>query len=231
VILIWPFTGKLVGWLEQRFGRSTRLQLQNLDASSLLLHDVAIKTLSMESLRTGQLIADQAYQLTQGKNIADGIDQIKQLQSELAHYVLLLVKQQLSEAEAEAVNKLLQNQLRLEMALQLLPNLVQQQQKDPQTLLAEQQYWQLLSQTVLPDEAAKIRQGYREHARQRDKVKKQLYKLVLTEQMSKDSGGDQLLRLAELRRFNQQLTKAILALGRLQQRSDLPATEDETDAD
>ncbi len=230
VMLIWPFTGKLVGWLEQRFGKSTKLQLQNLDASSLLLPDVAIKTLSMESLRTGQLIAGQAYQLSQGRNIADGIDQIKQLQGELSHYVLLLVKQQLSEAEAEAVNKLVQNQLRLEMALQLLPNLVQHQHKDPQTLVSEQLYWQLLSQTDLPAEAGKIRQGYREHAKQRDQVKKQLYRLVLAEQLSKDSGGDQLLRLAELRRFNQQLTKAILALGRLQQRSDLPATEDKTDA-
>lgn len=230
VALIWPFTSKLVDWLNARFRKEKGIQLLSLDASNLLIPELAIKTLSMESLRVGQLIAGQALQLSKGANIADGVDQIKQLQGELSHYVLQLVKQQLSGHEANAVNKLVQNQMRLEMTLQLMPNLTQHQNKDPQSLVDEQELWQKLSTVDLPDDAAIIRNCYREQSKQREQRKKELYQMVLKERISNDLVGDQLIRHAELRRFNQQLTKAILALGRLQTRFDTSSEEETTDA-
>lgn len=225
VILIWPLTGKLVNWLNRRFQRKSVLQLDNLDASSLLLPEVALKTLSMESLRVAKLIAEHALQLSQGRDISQGIDHLRQLQKTLSGYVVKLVKQPLSSQEAAVLNKLVQNQSRLDMVIQLLPNMVHYQRTDATALKQEQDLWRCLAEVKLPEQSAEVRQLYRELSKWRDQHKKDLYKQVLHEQLSNDQIGDRLLRHAELRRFNQQLTKAVLVFGRLKNRFDQPAEE------
>ena len=225
VLLMWPLTSRLVLFLNSRFRAQKAGQLRVLDASSLSIPAVAIKTLSMESLRVGQLISSQALLLSQGKTLSSqSIEQIRQLQSEISHYLTLLGKSQLAEQESQALNELIKNQLRLEMTLQLLPELAEQAERDPQAFVPEQTLWQQLSSAHWPDAAQQIRSCYRDLMRQRQKLKEQLYLLVLTERLSNDSGGDQLLRFAELRRFNQQLTRAMLALAKLHGPQQAPQT-------
>lgn len=225
VLLMWPLTSRLVLFLNSRFRAQKAGQLRVLDASSLSIPAVAIKTLSMESLRVGQLISGQALLLSQGKTLSSqSIEQIRQLQSEISHYLTLLGKSQLAEHESQALNELIKNQLRLEMTLQLLPELAEQAERDPQAFVPEQALWQQLSSAHWPDAAQQIRSCYRDLMRQRQKLKEQLYLLVLTERLSNDSGGDQLLRFAELRRFNQQLTRAMLALAKLHGPQQAPQT-------
>lgn len=225
VLLMWPLTSRLVLFLNSRFRAQKAGQLRVLDASSLSIPAVAIKTLSMESLRVGQLISGQALLLSQGKTLSSqSIEQIRQLQSEISHYLTLLGKSQLAEQESHALNELIKNQLRLEMTLQLLPELAEQAERDPQAFVPEQALWQQLSSAHWPDAAQLIRSCYRDLMRQRQKLKEQLYLLVLTERLSNDSGGDQLLRFAELRRFNQQLTRAMLALAKLHGPQQAPQT-------
>lgn len=225
VLLMWPLTSRLVLFLNSRFRAQKAGQLRVLDASSLSIPAVAIKTLSMESLRVGQLISGQALLLSQGKTLSSqSIEQIRQLQSEISHYLTLLGKSQLAEYESQALNELIKNQLRLEMTLQLLPELAEQAERDPQAFVPEQALWQQLSTAHWPDAAQQIRSCYRDLMRQRQKLKEQLYLLVLTERLSNDSGGDQLLRFAELRRFNQQLTRAMLALAKLHGPQQAPQT-------
>lgn len=225
VLLMWPLTSRLVLFLNSRFRAQKAGQLRVLDASSLSIPAVAIKTLSMESLRVGQLISGQALLLSQRKTLSSqSIEQIRQLQSEISHYLTLLGKSQLAEHESQALNELIKNQLRLEMTLQLLPELAEQAERDPQAFVPEQALWQQLSSAHWPDAAQQIRSCYRDLMRQRQKLKEQLYLLVLTERLSNDSGGDQLLRFAELRRFNQQLTRAMLALAKLHGPQQAPQT-------
>ncbi|KKO48775.1 sodium:phosphate symporter [Arsukibacterium sp. MJ3] len=217
VLLMWPITSRLVLYLNGRFRRQAIGQLRTLDASSLTIPALAIKTLSMETLRIGQLLAAQALAISRGKGSdSETLDSIRQLQNELTHYMLQLSKQPLAEQEAQALSELVQNQLRLEMTLQLLPALTRQLAADVNGLLPEQQLWLQLVAAHWPQDAAAVRSCYRELMKQRQQLKKQLYQLVLADQLSNDSGGDLLLRFAELRRFNQQLTKAMLALGNLQ---------------
>ncbi|MDX3773276.1 Na/Pi symporter [Chromatiaceae bacterium AAb-1] len=223
VMLIWPFTGRLVSWLNKRFQRKSMLQLDSLDDSSLLLPEVALKTLSMENLRVAKLIAGQALLLSQGRDINSGIDQIRQLQRTLSDYVVKLVKQPLSDQEAAILNKLVQSQLRLDMVVQLMPHLVQHQRREPGALEPEQVLWKCLETVSLPEDAAEVRQIYRELSKWREQHKKALYKQVLSEHLSNDQVGDKLIHHAELRRFNQQLTKAMLVFGRLKNRLDKPA--------
>ncbi|WP_333608305.1 Na/Pi cotransporter family protein [Arsukibacterium sp.] len=217
VLLMWPITGRLVLYLNSRFRRQSIDQLRSLDASSLAIPALAIKTLSMETLRVGQLIASQALALSKGKGTdTDTLDAIRQLQTELSHYMLQLGKQQLAEQEAQALSELVKNQLRLELTLQLFPALHRHLAADIDGLLLEQPLWQQLIAAHWPQDAPAVRSCYRELMRERQQLKKQLYMLVLSERLSNDKGGDQLLRFAELRRFNQQLTRAMLALGNLQ---------------
>ncbi|GHG68838.1 phosphate:sodium symporter [Alishewanella longhuensis] len=226
VILMWPLTGRLVLFLNGRFRSQTIGQLRVLDASSLSIPAVAIRTLSIESLRVAQLISGQALALSQGKELNGEMQEhIRQLQNEINHYLLQLGKNPLAEREAKALNELVKNLLRLEMTLQLLPELAAQVQRDPQAFVPEQVFWQQLVAAHWPADAQAVRSSYRELMRQRQKLKDQLYLLVLTERVSNDSGGDQLLRYAELRRFNQQLTRAMLALANLQGQSDNPDTK------
>ncbi|CAM5225818.1 hypothetical protein [Alishewanella longhuensis] len=83
---------------------------------------MAIRTLSIESLRVAQLISGQALALSQGKELNGEMQEhIRQLQNEINHYLLQLGKNPLAEREAKALNELVKNLLRLEMTLQLLP--------------------------------------------------------------------------------------------------------------
>lgn len=217
VMLMWPLTSRLVLFLNSRFRAQKIGQLRVLDASSLSIPAVAIKTLGMESLRVGQLISAQALALSQTKALSsEGIEHIKQLQAEINSYLQKLGRSQLADKESQALNELVKNSLRLEMTVQLLPELAKQAERDANALLPEQPLWQQLVAAHWPDDAQAVRSCYRDLMRQRQKLKDQLYLLVLTERVSNDSGGDQLLRFAELRRFNQQLTRAMLALAKLQ---------------
>lgn len=230
VLLMWPITRLLVKWLNTRFRRQFSGQLHNLDASNLSIPSIALKTFTMEMLRVGQLIATQALALSKGQGVdQDAIENIKQIQTELAHYITLLVKQSLSEKEADALNKLVQNQLRLEMTLQLLPAVGRNLEYDVNALAPEESLWETIIAANWSDDSGKVRRCYHELIKQREQIKKQLYQQVLAEQLTKDSGGDKLLRLAELRRFNQQLTKAMLALSRIQRRFE-PATSTSEEA-
>ncbi|GGW71563.1 Na/Pi cotransporter family protein [Alishewanella tabrizica] len=221
VMLMWPLTKWVVQFLDNRFQTQRIGQLRVLDASSLSIPAVAIKTLSIECLRVGQLISSQALLLSKGQPLnSDTQAQIRELQNSINHYLLQLGKSPLAEREAKALNALVKNLLRLEMTLQLLPELAKQAQRDAQMFLPEQAFWQQLENAHWPEDAQTVRNGYRELIRQRQKLKDQLYLLVLTERVSNDSGGDQLLRFAELRRFNQQLTRAVLALANLQVQAD-----------
>jgi phosphate:Na+ symporter len=216
VLLMWPLTSRIVLFLNGRFRAQTAGQLRALDASSLSIPAVAIKALSIESLRVGQLISAQALLLSQGKPLqTEPLEHIRQLLAEINHYLTMLVKSQLAEQESKVLTELIKNQLRLQMTLQLLPDLARQVERDSQAFVPEQPLWQQLTVARWPDDAQQIRSCYRELMRQRQKLKEQLYLLVLTERLSNDSGGDQLLRFAELRRFNQQLTRAMLALARI----------------
>lgn len=231
VILLWPLTGRLVLFLNGRFRAQKVGQLRVLDASSLSIPAVAIKTLSIECIRVAQLISGQALLLSDGKALnSDTQENIRQLQNEINHYLLLLGKSPLAEAESKALSELVKNLLRLEMSLQLLPELAAQAQQDAAAFAPERALWQQLVAAHLPQDALGIRNSYRDLMRQRQKLKDQLYLLVLTERVSNDSGGDQLLRFAELRRFNQQLTRAILALANLQGQSE-PVTAQATQED
>jgi len=235
VILMWPLTSRLVLFLNNRFRAQKIGQLRVLDASSLSIPAVAIKTLGMESLRVGQLISAQALALSQAKALSsEGMEHIKQLQSEINSYLQKLGKSQLADTESQALNELVKNSLRLEMTVQLLPELAKQAERDANALLPEQSLWQQLVAAQWPDDAQAVRSCYRELMRQRQKLKDQLYLLVLTERVSNDSGGDQLLRFAELRRFNQQLTRAMLALAKLQGQPEhdvnIPKQEEQPDA-
>lgn len=226
VVLMWPLTGRLVLFLNSRFRVQKVGQLRVLDASSISIPAVAIRTLSIESLRVAQLISAQALALSEGKGLnSDAQEHIRQLQNEINHYLLQLGKAPLTGNEAKALSELVKNLLRLEMTLQLLPELAAQVQRDPHAFAPEQAFWQQLVAAHWPADAQAVRSSYRELMRQRQKLKDQLYLLVLSERVSNDSGGDQLLRFAELRRFNQQLTRAMLALANLQGQSDLPATQ------
>lgn len=217
VILMWPLTGRLVLFLNGRFLTQKRGQLHVLDASSLSIPAVAIKTLSMESIRVAQLISGQALLLSEGKPLNNETQEnIRQLQNDINHYLLQLGKNSLAAPESKALNELVKNLLRLEMSLQLLPELALQAQRAPAFFEPERTFWQQLQSAHLPVDAQNIRSGYRDLMRQRQKIKDQLYLLVLTERVSNDTGGDQLLRIAQLRRFNQQLTRAMLALANLQ---------------
>ena len=223
VLLMWPITSRLVLYLNGRFRRQPIGQLRALDASSLTIPALAIKTLSMETLRVGQLLAAQALAISRGKGTdSDVVESIRQLQTELVHYMLQLSKQPLAEQEAKSLSELVKNQLRLEMTLQLLPALSRHLVADQDGLKPEQPLWQQLVAAHWPQDAALVRGSYRDVMKQRQQLKKQLYQLVLAEKLTNDSGGDLLLRFAELRRFNQQLTKAMLAAGHMQSQYQTP---------
>lgn len=228
VLLMWPLTPRLVTFLNQRFQKQTPSQLKVLDASSMSMPAVAIKTLSMESMRVGQLISAQAALLGNGKPpVSEQLDVIRQLQGELNGYLLQLGKNELSNSEAAALNELIKNQLRLAMTIQLLPELAKQLQIQPTMFATEQPLWLLLQRSRWPDDAAEIRSCYREVMKQRQALKDQLYSMVRTEQVTAGSGGELLLRYAELRRFNQQLTRAMLAFGNLYMRFEQPKSVSE----
>lgn len=226
VILMWPLTNRLVLWLNKRFRRQDPAKLRSLDASSLAIPALAINTLASELLRVGQLIAAQASRLAQGNAIeSDAIDDIRSLQTDITSYLHRMAGISLPETDALQLNLLVKNQLRLEMSLQLLPSLTRHLAADIHAFSVETSHWSLLSHASWPEDASQIRSSYRDLLRQRQQQKDQLYRLVLNEQLSKDAGGDQLLRLAETKRFSQQLTKALLALGATQSRYQSTAEE------
>jgi phosphate:Na+ symporter len=226
VILMWPLTSRLVLWLNKRFRRQDPAKLRSLDASSLAIPALAINTLAAELLRVGQLIAAQASRLAQGEATESaGVEDIRSLQTDISGYLHRLAGASLPEAEAVQLNQLVKNQLRLEMSLQLLPSLTRHLAADLHSFNVEASHWQLLSHACWPEDASQVRSSYRDLLRQRQQQKDQLYKLVLQEQLTKDAGGDQLLKLAETKRFSQQLTKALLALGAAQSRYQSAAEE------
>ncbi|WP_215397817.1 Na/Pi cotransporter family protein [Rheinheimera oceanensis] len=232
VLLMWPVTGRLVLWLNKRFRRQNSAGLRYLDASSLAIPALAINGLGAELLRVGQLIAAQAVRLAQAQPTeADSIDDIRSLQAEINSYMHRLGREPLPAEEAMLLNELVKSQLQLEMTLQLLPVLTQHLAADIAVFHNEAELWELLSRATWPDDAGQIRSSYRELLRQREQNKKQLYTLVLQERVSKDAGGEQLLRLAETKRFTRQLTRALLSLGALQSRFEpLTDNKEATDA-
>ncbi|ABE49989.1 Na/Pi cotransporter family protein [Methylobacillus flagellatus] len=223
VVLMYPLTPPLLRWLETKFKAPTYQGSFSLDQSSLAIPSLAIKAMSLEGMRAGQLIARLA--LTMGRHHeldAQLLEDNKQILQNLHHYIAQLAQQSMSAEEAELLNQLVQNQLRLSMALQLLPALARHLDQDPAAFELEIPYWQALSDSPLPPDSAALRHAYRQFIRERQQKKQRIVQDVLHERRGQESGGDDLLKLAETRRFNQQLTKALLAFGKLQSRFDQP---------
>ncbi|MCB5184569.1 Na/Pi symporter [Methylobacillus gramineus] len=216
VILMYPLTPLLLKWLDTKFRTASHLASFSLDSSSLAIPSLAIKAMSMEGIRTGQLIARQALSITENNGLnAQLQEDTRQLLQNLNQYTAKLAQQSLSAEEAELLNMLVQNQLRLSMALQLLPSLAKHLNRDDQAFVLEIPYWKTFISSKLPEETKILHQAYKDLVKQRQLKKQHILEQVLHAGLANDSGGDNLLRLAETRRFNQQLTKAILAFSSL----------------
>ncbi|MCB5187187.1 Na/Pi symporter [Methylobacillus caricis] len=221
VFLMYPLTPALIRWLDSKFRTASHLASFSLDSSSLAIPSLAIRAMSMEGLRTGQLIARQALSMAEKSGLDQQLQEdTQQLLQNLHQYTAKLAQQSLSAEEAERLNVLVQNQLRLSMALQLLPALSKHLGRDDQAFVLEIPYWQTVINTKLPEETANMHHAYKELVQQRQLKKQHILEQVLHASLANDSGGDNLLRLAEARRFNQQLTKAILAFSSLQSNYD-----------
>ncbi|MBL8504937.1 MAG: Na/Pi cotransporter family protein [Methylobacillus glycogenes] len=223
VILMTPLTPPLLRWLDTLFRSPGQQPLFNLDQSSLAIPSLAIKAISLESMRSGQQIAQLALRMAQGSApdaqlLEDSRDRLQQVH----HYTAKLAQQTLSAQEAELLNVLVQNQLRLSMALQLLPGLARFLPEDAASFALETPYWQALSTSQQPLDRAGLRQAYKRFVRDRQQQKQTIVEEVLHARLEHDSGGNNLLKLAETRRFNQQLTKALLAFEKLHASFDRP---------
>lgn len=217
VVLMYPLTPPLLRWLETKFKTPTHLGSFSLDQSSLAIPSLAIKAVSLEGMRAGQLIARLALMMGQRHELdSQLLEDNKQILQNLHHYIAQLAQQSMSAEEAELLNQLVQNQLRLSMALQLLPSLARHLDQDRTAFELEIPYWQALSSSPLPPDQAALRRAYRQFVRERQQKKQLIFQDVLHERRGQESGGDDLLKLAETRRFNQQLTKALLAFDKLQ---------------
>lgn len=217
VVLMYPLTPPLIRWLETKFKAPTPMGSFNLDQSSLAIPSLAIKAMSLEGMRAGQLIARLALMMgQQAKLDSQLLEDNRQILQNLHHYIAQLAQQGMSAQEAELLNQLVQNQLRLSMALQLLPSLARHLDHDQAAFELELPYWQAVSDSPLPPDRASLRNAYRQFVRERQQKKQMIFEEVLHERKGHESGGDDLLKLAETRRFNQQLTKALLAFDKLQ---------------
>ncbi|SNR70069.1 phosphate:Na+ symporter [Methylobacillus rhizosphaerae] len=226
VVLMYPLTPPLIRWLETRFKSPSYQAPFVLDQSSLAIPSLALKTMSMEGMRAGQLIARQALMMAQQRKL-DGqlLEDNKQILQNLHLYIAKLAQQGMSAKEAGLLNQLAQNQLRLSMALQQLPGLARHINQDPTAFELEIPYWQALSDAPLPPDPVALRNAYRQFVHDRQKKKQLIVQDVLYERKGQESGGDDLLRLAETRRFNQQMTKALLAFIKLQASFDKQAKQ------
>ncbi|WP_309565549.1 Na/Pi symporter [Methylobacillus flagellatus] len=226
VVLMYPLTPPLLRWLGTKFKTPTHLGSFSLDQSSLAIPSLAIKAMSLEGMRAGQLIARLALMMGQRHELdSQLLEDNKQILQNLHHYIAQLAQQSMSAEEAELLNQLVQNQLRLSMALQLLPGLARHLDHDRTAFELEIPYWQALSSSPLPPDRAALRRAYRQFVRERQQKKQLIFQDVLHERRGQESGGDDLLKLAETRRFNQQLTKALLAFDKLQASFDKQAPE------
>lgn len=239
VVLMYPLTPPLIRWLETRFKPPTPVTSFTLDQSSLAIPSLAIKTMSLEGMRAGQLIARQALMMGQQHKLdSQLLEDNKQILQNLHLYIAKLAQQDMSAKEAELLHQLVQNQLRLSMALQQLPGLARHLTQDPSAFDLEIPYWQSLSNSPLPPDPVALRNAYRQFVYDRQQRKQLIVQDVLHERIGQESGGDDFLKLAETRRFNQQLTKALLAFIKLQSSFDKqtkrtketpPDTADETE--
>jgi len=217
VVLMYPLTPPLIRWLETKFKTPTHMGSFSLDQSSLAIPSLAIKAMSLEGMRAGQLIARLALVMGQQRHLdSQLLEDNRQILQNLHHYIAQLAQQGMSAQEAELLNQLVQNQLRLSMALQLLPSLARHLDHDQTAFELELPYWQALSDSPLPPDRAALRNAYRQFVHERQQKKQMIFEEVLHERKGHESGGDDLLKLAETRRFNQQLTKALLAFDKLQ---------------
>ncbi|MCB5189558.1 Na/Pi symporter [Methylobacillus arboreus] len=229
VVLMYPLTPPLLRWLQTKFKHPAHQASFSLDQSSLAIPSLAIKAMSLEGMRAGQLIARQALMMGQTHELdTQLLEDNKQILKNLHHYIAQLAQQSMSAEEAESLNLLVQNQLRLSMALQLLPSLARHLAENQAAFSLEIPYWQALSDSPLPPDRTALRKAYRQFVRERQQKKQAIFQEVLHERLAHESGGDDLLKLAETRRFNQQLTKAMLAFDQLQASDDKPPSSVET---
>ncbi|MDP4534851.1 Na/Pi symporter [Alkalimonas collagenimarina] len=228
VLLMWPITGRLVIWLNQKFRGQAMLQLTVLDRSSLALPALALKTLSMEQQRVLQGFCQLMAQMIKQPIDQNNLDELKQLQRDIASFAGQLGQQALSSEESKALQHVTQSQLRLEMLFQMVPQLEKQVSDSPAAFQSSATFWQQLAQLQLPEEAEQIARLYRDISRSRLELKQQLHIMVMTDRLSHDDGGRQLLQLAELRRFHHQLTKAMYSIASVQQLYSQAHTEQTT---
>lgn len=204
------------------------LQLTALDRSSLALPALALKTLSMEQQGVLQRFSQMMAQIVKQSVDHNSLDELKQLQRDIAGFAGQLGQQALSSAESKALQHVTQSQLRLEMLFQMVPQLEKQISENPAAFQTSAVFWQQLAQLQLPEEAEQIARLYRDISRSRLELKQQLHIMVMTDRLSHDDGGRQLLQLAELRRFHHQLTKAMLSIATVQQLSNQEHLEQPT---
>ncbi|MCH8537952.1 MAG: Na/Pi symporter [Alkalimonas sp.] len=217
VLLMWPITGRLVLWLNQKFRGQAVMKLMALDRSSLALPALALKGLSTEQQRVLQRFCQLVAQIGKPPFDHTALDELKQLQRDIAGFAGLLGQQALSKDEAKALQHITQSQLRLEMLFQMVPHFEKQAMESPNAFQTSVVFWHQLAALQLPDESEQIARLYREISRCRQELKQQLHLMVISERLSHDDGGRQLLQLAELRRFHHQLTKAMLSIATVQQ--------------
>ncbi len=213
VVLMWPVTTRLVLWLNGRFRKRSSGQFNSLDRSSLAVPVVALATLQKETVRLAQIISTQGLKLAEGKSLSEeDMEHIRLLQSDLSEYMQSFAKSEINQNEAELLNQLVKHLLRLEMAYLLLKEFATQLQHDTAVIALEVPLWQAVSQACDENDSAAIRQAYRRVTRARQQHKQGLYQQVLRQTYSSEQAGNQLLQLAETRRFSQQLSRAMLGL-------------------
>ena len=217
VLLMWPITERLVLWLHQKFRAQSMLQLTVLDRSSLALPALALKGLSIEQQQVLQGFCQLMAQIGTASFDHNQLDELKQLQRDIAGFASLLSQQALSKEESKALQHISQSQLRLEMLFQMVPHFEKQAMERPAAFERSAIFWDQLAALTLPGDSEQIARLYREISRYRHELKQQLHLMVMSERISHDDGGRQLLQLAELRRFHHQLTKAMLSIATVQQ--------------
>ena len=217
VLLMWPISDRLVLWLNGRFRRQPSDRLRMLDQSSLAIPALALKTLTMEQQHQVQQLCRLAANLAHKPLDRSALDELRQLQRDIASFTNQLGQQPLQSAEAQLLNRLAKSQLRFELLLQMLPQLEHRFEQQRPAIQSQAEFWRALAALDLPAASGQISVLYRDISRKRVEQKQQL---LTPEQLSSHlhsgQGGELLLRLAELRRFDHHLTKCMLSIAQLQ---------------
>ena len=217
VLLMWPISDRLVLWLNGRFRRQPSDRLRMLDQSSLAIPALALKTLTMEQQHVLQQLCRLAGSMDHKPMEQSVLDELRQSQRTIAQFSSQLGQQPLHSAESDLLNALAKSQLRVELLLQMLPQLEHRFEHDRAGIRLEAEFWRQLAALDLPAGTGQISALYRDISRWRAAQKQQLVAPAqLSVALHSGHGGEWLLRLAELRRFDHHLTKAMLGVGQIQ---------------